>query len=69
MSECVSPAQYQRVVCYGLFARRLALCELCECGGVVYVCVYGCLVVCEFCMCVCFTTNLRMVFSQWCISC
>lgn len=42
-----SPAQYQRVVCYGLFASQSALCELCERGRaykrvVVFVsmCVY-----------------------------
>lgn len=47
----------------------LALSELCECGGVACVCVYGCLLVCEYCMCACFIANLGMVFSQWCISC
>lgn len=68
MSVIVSPAQYQRVVCYGLFASQPALCELCECCRARCVCVYECVVV-FVCVCVCFITKLQMVFSQWCISC
>lgn len=60
MSVIVSPAQYQRVVCYGLFASQPALCELCECCRARCVCVYECVVV-FVCVCVC----VSLQNSRW----
>lgn len=56
MSVIVSPTQYQRVVCYGLFASQPALCELCECCRAWCVCVYECVVV-FVCVCVSLQTS------------